>query len=66
VPTLLMNGEYDIWPTCTAVRELATLLNNADLAVLPRTGHFPWVDDPATFAASVEAFLARRPAPPAA
>jgi pimeloyl-ACP methyl ester carboxylesterase len=57
VPVLLMVGEYDIWPTCTAVRELAALLNNADLAVLPRAGHFPWVDDPATFAATVEGFL---------
>nr|WP_243706361.1 alpha/beta hydrolase [Micromonospora sp. KC721] len=66
VPMLLMSGEYDIWPTCAAVRELAALLNNADLAVLPRAGHFPWVDDPVTFAASVEQFLARRPAPPAA
>lgn len=56
-PVLLVVGEYDIWPTCTAVRELAALLDNADLAVLPGAGHFPWVDDPATFAAAVEAFL---------
>jgi pimeloyl-ACP methyl ester carboxylesterase len=59
VPVLLVVGEYDIWPTCTAVRELAALLKDADLAVLPRTGHFPWVDDPATFAATVEGFLGR-------
>jgi pimeloyl-ACP methyl ester carboxylesterase len=60
VPVLLVAGEYDIWPTCTAVRELAALLHNADVAVLPRAGHFPWVDDPATFAATVQGFLARR------
>ncbi len=65
-PVLLVAGAYDIWPTCTAVRELATLLGGADLAVLPRAGHFPWVDDPATFTATVQGFLARRPAPPAA
>ncbi|GAA4711202.1 alpha/beta fold hydrolase [Phytohabitans rumicis] len=65
VPVLLVVGEYDIWPTSAAVRDLAALLHNADLAVLPRAGHFPWVDDPATFAATVEAFLARRAAPPA-
>jgi pimeloyl-ACP methyl ester carboxylesterase len=65
VPVLLVAGEYDIWPTCTAVRELAALLNNADLAVLPRAGHFPWVDDPAAFVAAVQGFLTRRPAPPA-
>jgi pimeloyl-ACP methyl ester carboxylesterase len=57
-------GEYDIWPTGTAVRRLADLLDHTDLALLPRTGHFPWVDDPASFAALVHEFLARRPAPP--
>ena len=61
---LLVAGEYDIWPTCTAVRELAALFGNADLALLPGTGHFPWVDNPASFAAVVLEFLARRPAPP--
>ena len=65
-PTLLVAGEYDIWPTSTAVRALAVLLASADLALLPRTGHFPWVDDPASFAAIVDEFLARRPAPPGA
>jgi pimeloyl-ACP methyl ester carboxylesterase len=58
-PVLLVVGEHDIWPTSTAVRELATLLHNAELAVLPRAGHFPWVDDPQAFAAIVHGFLAR-------
>jgi pimeloyl-ACP methyl ester carboxylesterase len=58
-PVLLVAGEYDIWPTCTAVRRLAALLGHADLALLPQTGHFPWVDDPASFAAIVDEFLAR-------
>lgn len=62
-PVLLVAGEYDIWPTCEAVRRLAALLGNADLAVLPRTGHFPWVDDPASFTAIIRDFLARHPAP---
>lgn len=62
-PVLLVAGEYDIWPTCTAVLELAALFGNADLALLPGTGHFPWVDNPASFAAVVLEFLARRPAP---
>jgi pimeloyl-ACP methyl ester carboxylesterase len=64
VPVLLVAGEYDIWPTCTSVRELAALLGNADLALLPQTGHFPWVDDPVLFAATVHQFLARQPGPP--
>jgi pimeloyl-ACP methyl ester carboxylesterase len=58
-PVLLVAGEYDIWPTCTSVRELAALFSNADLALLPETGHFPWVDDPASFAAIVHEFLNR-------
>jgi pimeloyl-ACP methyl ester carboxylesterase len=57
-PALLVVGEYDIWPTCTAVRALAALLGNADLALLPRAGHFPWVDDPALFVTAVHEFLA--------
>lgn len=57
VPVQLVVGEYDIWPTCAAVRELAALLDNAEVAVLPRAGHFPWADDPATFVATVEAFV---------
>jgi pimeloyl-ACP methyl ester carboxylesterase len=65
-PVLLVAGEYDIWPTCTAVRGLAALLDNADLALLPRAGHFPWVDDPASFVTIVHEFLARPPAPPGA
>jgi pimeloyl-ACP methyl ester carboxylesterase len=66
VPVLLVAGEYDIWPTCASVRELAALLGHADLALLPRVGHFPWVDDPASFAAMVDEFLTRRPVPPTA
>ena len=65
-PVLLVAGEYDIWPTCAAVRALAALFGHADLALLPQTGHFPWVDNAALFAAAVHEFLARRPAPPSA
>jgi pimeloyl-ACP methyl ester carboxylesterase len=44
VPVLLMAGEHDIWPTCRAVRELAALFHDAEVAVLPEAAHFPWVD----------------------
>ncbi|MER7498983.1 hypothetical protein AB0L05_07440 [Nonomuraea pusilla] len=30
-----------------------------DLGGLPGAGHFPWLDDPARFSATVAAFLAR-------
>ena len=56
-PVLLMAGEYDIWPTAAAVRKLAALFSDAELAVLPGAGHFPWVDDPAAFATIVHEFL---------
>lgn len=62
VPVLLVAGDYDIWPTGESVRELAALLGNANLALLPRTGHFPWVDGSVTFVAIVREFLDRRPA----
>lgn len=57
-PVLLVAGEYDIWPTRTAVCELANLLDRADLTVLPQAGHFPWLDDQAAFSATVHEFLA--------
>lgn len=63
VPVQLVAGEYDIWPTCTSVRAVAALFAHCDLALLPRAGHFPWVDDPASFAATVDELLARRPPP---
>ena len=56
-PVLLMAGEYDIWPTAAAVRSLAALFSDAELTVIPGTGHFPWVDDPAAFTATVHEFL---------
>jgi pimeloyl-ACP methyl ester carboxylesterase len=59
MPVLLVAGEYDIWPTSASVRALAALFGNAGVALLPRTGHFPWVDDPAAFAALVDEFLGR-------
>jgi pimeloyl-ACP methyl ester carboxylesterase len=65
-PVLLVAGEFDIWPTCAAVRGLAAHLGDAEVTLLPGAGHFPWVDDPASFAAVVHEFLARRPAPSSA
>lgn len=62
-PVLLVGGEYDIWPTGTALGRLAGLLVQADLALMPRAGHFPWVDDPASFVATVNEFLGHHPGP---
>lgn len=57
VPTLLVVGEHDVWPTRHAMRELTALLTASRLVVQPASGHFPWVDDPRAFASTVEAFL---------
>lgn len=56
-PVLLVAGEYDVGlpPKCAA--EFAALFPAARLAVAPRSGHFPWLDDPAWFTAAVAAFL---------
>lgn len=45
-----------------AAAALAALLTASPLTVQPGAGHFPWVDDPRAFAASVEEFLAAAPA----
>lgn len=60
VPVLLVAGEYDIWPTAAAVRELARLFHDVRLRVLPDVGHFPWVDDPTAFVSVVDRFLSQR------
>jgi pimeloyl-ACP methyl ester carboxylesterase len=60
VTVLLVVGEHDIWPTRVAVRALADLLPAVEVVVQPGAGHFPWVDGPAEFAATVERFLGFR------
>jgi pimeloyl-ACP methyl ester carboxylesterase len=56
-PVLLLAGEYDVGlpPKCAA--EYTALFPSARLAVQPRGGHFPWLDDPAWFVPTVAAFL---------
>ena len=56
-PVLLFTGEYDVAlpPKCTA--EYAGLFPQADLAVQPGGGHFPWLDDPEWFLRTLAGFL---------
>ena len=56
-PVLLLTGDYDVGlpPKCAA--EFAALFLSARLAVQPRGGHFPWLDDPAWFVSTVAGFL---------
>jgi pimeloyl-ACP methyl ester carboxylesterase len=56
-PVLVLAGELDLNSPPGPVAELAALFPDARLVVQPGSGHFPWLDDPARFAAEVEGFL---------
>jgi pimeloyl-ACP methyl ester carboxylesterase len=43
--------------TPAMVQQAAPIFNNARVAVQSGAGHFPWVDDPAAFTATIGAFL---------
>jgi pimeloyl-ACP methyl ester carboxylesterase len=57
-PVLLVAGEYDPALPPKRATEYAGLFPRAELAVQPGGGHFPWLDDPAWFAAILTGFLA--------
>jgi pimeloyl-ACP methyl ester carboxylesterase len=56
-PVLLVAGEYDaaLPPKCAA--EYAGLFGQAELAVQPGGGHFPWLDDPEWLVQTLAGFL---------
>lgn len=57
-PVLVVGGERDALTGLASVAAVAASFTEARTVVLPRAGHFPWVDEPAAFAAAVRAFLA--------
>ena len=59
VPTLIVAGERDALTGVAVAHALADLLPKAEVVVLPRAGHFPWVDEPDAFRDTAEAFLSR-------
>ncbi|MCG6494267.1 alpha/beta fold hydrolase [Kitasatospora sp. A2-31] len=58
-PVLLLVGEFDLWPTAQSAAGAASLLPGVALAVQPDAGHYPWLDDPQAFTATVAGFLRR-------
>ena len=56
-PVLLVGGEYDVAlpPKCAA--EYAGLFRQAELAVQPGGGHYPWLDDPEWLVQTLAGFL---------
>jgi proline iminopeptidase len=58
-PVLLYAGDQDPMVPPAAVREAAPLFHDVTVVVQPGAAHFPWVDDPAAFAAAISSFLSR-------
>lgn len=57
-PTLLLSGQYDRIIPADLGAAAAVLNPRIDHRVLPAVGHFPMLEDPAGFRATLEAFLA--------
>ncbi|MFL6141285.1 MAG: alpha/beta fold hydrolase [Labedaea sp.] len=56
-PVLLLGGDIDPAPTPRVLREFAALFPDATVAIQPRAGHFPWIDDADRFVSTVTTFL---------
>ncbi|MFE5617857.1 alpha/beta fold hydrolase [Streptomyces sp. NPDC056524] len=59
-PVLVLAGEFDLNSPPGPVSELAALFPGASFAVQPGAGHYPWIDDPDGFVATVGAFFSSR------
>ncbi len=62
-PTLIVHGDRDFFFPVAIPTGLYGLLPDAELCILPRTGHVPPVERPDWFNAIVRDFLARRSQP---
>jgi proline iminopeptidase len=56
-PVLVLAGEVDANTVPRIAAEFAGLFPHAKLVIQPGAGHYPWLDDPSSFAATVAAFL---------
>ncbi len=57
-PVLVVGGGRDALTGVASVHTVASWFPAARAEVLPRAGHFPWVDEPEAFRAAVAPFLA--------
>ena len=57
VPVLLSTGEYDVGLPSKVAAEYVGLFPQAELAVQPGGGHYPWLDDPEWFVRTLAGFL---------
>ena len=56
-PVLVVGGERDALTGVASVHLVAGSFAHAATAVVPKAGHFPWVDEPEAFVAAVRPFL---------
>jgi pimeloyl-ACP methyl ester carboxylesterase len=56
-PVLVVAGEYDVALTPKCAAEYAGLFGQAELAVQPGGGHYPWLDDAEWLVETLAAFL---------
>lgn len=56
-PVLVLAGELDGGPRPELARSFADVFRNAEWAVQPGAGHYPWLDDPEWFVRRTAAFL---------
>ncbi|MBD2104348.1 alpha/beta fold hydrolase [Leptolyngbya sp. FACHB-261] len=59
VPTLLISGEKDIIIPADMGEKAAALSEQVKYVVIPKTAHFPMLEDPQTYLAQVREFLAQ-------
>lgn len=57
VPTLLVSGEYDKIIPAEMGRRAAELSQQVEFIMIPDTAHFPMLEDPAAYLASIRPFL---------
>ena len=59
VPVLLAWGRHDLICSLPQAKRIASRLRSAEIAVFDESGHFPWIEEPAAFFASVRDWLTR-------
>jgi proline iminopeptidase len=59
-PTLLLAGRHDLFTSCPQSYRIAGRLKDAEVAVFEDSGHFPWIEEPNAFFATVHDWLGRK------
>lgn len=57
IPTLILNGRYDIFCSAAQARMMHERINGSKLVIFENSGHFPWVEEPDLFFSTLINFL---------